>query len=137
VAVDLRQQVEALIAEGRRSIALDLAGITDLDAAGVGELVRVFRMAGAAANARLRVENVTGKAGKLLDLAGLLPLLSASVASRSAARGLRRAPSPESRAVVGLEPSPRAAVVASTRGHEVPSAGGPSLRPITSGAARR
>ena len=109
VSVGLRKRVEALLARGRRSIALDLAGVTDLDAAGVGELVRVYTMAGAA-KAGLWVENATPRAGNLLDLAGLFPFLSGP--SRSAGKRARRPSSAADRAGVGLEAAPAAPAAA-------------------------
>jgi anti-sigma B factor antagonist len=74
VGLDLRRRVEALLGHGRRCILLDLANVTDLDAAGLGELVRVYRRAGTA-DGELWIRNPTGKIRKLLELAGLYEVL--------------------------------------------------------------
>jgi anti-sigma B factor antagonist len=76
LSLDLRRRIEGLLARGHRSILLDLADVTDLDACGVGELVRVYALT-EAAKGELWIENTTRKARKLLDLAGLFALLSA------------------------------------------------------------
>jgi anti-anti-sigma factor len=75
VSPDLRRGVEALLLRGRRCILLDLANVTDLDAAGLGELVRVHTLAGTA-RGELWIRNTTQKIRKLLDLAGLFGILS-------------------------------------------------------------
>jgi anti-anti-sigma factor len=75
VTLELRRGVEALLRRGRRCILLDVANVTDLDAAGLGELVRVYTLA-AAARSELWVRNTTPRARKLLDLAGLFEVLS-------------------------------------------------------------
>ena len=48
----LRDNVRALLRRGERTITLDLAEVTRIDAAGVGELVRAFNLT-AAVNGRL------------------------------------------------------------------------------------
>jgi anti-anti-sigma factor len=73
---EVGQPVEALLADGRRSIVVDLAGVTAVDAAGVGELVQAYTLA-AAGNAELWIENATGRVRTLLELAGLLEILTA------------------------------------------------------------
>lgn len=76
VGLELRRQVEALLRRGERLLLLDLAGVDDLDAAGMGELVNVYRMA-AAANGALQIARATGKVREMLDLAGLFEPLNA------------------------------------------------------------
>jgi anti-anti-sigma factor len=76
VSRELRWRVESLLARGRRCIVLDLANVTDLDAAGLGELVQVYTLA-AAVEGELWIRNTTGRARELLDLAGLFEILSA------------------------------------------------------------
>jgi anti-anti-sigma factor len=71
----LRRHVRALLARGRQSILLDLAKVTDLDAAGVGELVRVYTLANAA-QGDVWIANANDRARKLLDQAGLFDLLN-------------------------------------------------------------
>ncbi len=75
VGGDLGSRVEALLARGRRRILLDLANVTDLDAAGLGELVRVRTLAGAS-RGELWIRNTSGRIRELLDRAGLFELLS-------------------------------------------------------------
>jgi anti-anti-sigma factor len=75
VKQELSRPVEALLARGRRSILVDLADVTDLDAAGVGALVHVYTLA-AAGNAELWIENANGRVRTLLDRAGLLEVLT-------------------------------------------------------------
>jgi anti-anti-sigma factor len=75
VSLELRRRVETLLGRGSRCILLDLGSVTGLDAAGLGELVRVYTLA-AAARSELWVRNTTPRARKLLDLAGLFEVLS-------------------------------------------------------------
>jgi anti-anti-sigma factor len=84
VRPELRRQVEELLARGRRSILLDLATLTELDAAGVGELVRLYGMANAA-QGELWIENAPRGIRTLLDRAGLLDILSGSPAAPAVA----------------------------------------------------
>jgi anti-anti-sigma factor len=75
VSLELRRRVEALLARGRRCIVLDLADGTYLDAAGLGELVRLYTLASAARGA-LWIRNATRRVHVLVDHAGLFELLS-------------------------------------------------------------
>ena len=75
VSLALRRRVGALLRRGERSILVDLARVTDFDAAGLGELAHVYRMADAA-NGVLRVACTTGMVRKLLGLTGLLQVLT-------------------------------------------------------------
>jgi anti-anti-sigma regulatory factor len=43
LSAELRQRVQARLDRGDRRILLDLSGLSDIDAAGVGELVRAFK----------------------------------------------------------------------------------------------
>jgi anti-sigma B factor antagonist len=76
VGPELRKRVEAVLRRGDRFILLDLAGVPDCDAAGVGEVVRVFGMAGRARRV-LQVTHVAPRVRRPLELAGLFELLSA------------------------------------------------------------
>jgi anti-anti-sigma factor len=71
----LRRQVQALIDRGERSIVLDLDRLSDLDAAGIGELVRMYNMV-VAAKGTLRIARATGKVRRILERVGLFSLLS-------------------------------------------------------------
>lgn len=72
----LRRDVETLLGHGARAIRLDLSRLSDLDAAGVGELICVFNTAHAAggtlaiARPSARVTHLLGRAGVLSILAG-------------------------------------------------------------------
>ena len=77
VSRTLRRRVAALLRRGERSILVDLGRVTDLDAAGLGELARVYRMTDAASGI-LQVACTTGKVRKLLALTGLLEILTAA-----------------------------------------------------------
>jgi len=74
----LREEIQALLARGERAITLCLSRVNDIDAAGVGELVRVFNMA-AAANGALRVVHANGRVREVLDRTGLLEMLSTGI----------------------------------------------------------
>jgi anti-anti-sigma factor len=71
----LRRQVRVLLLRGERRIVLDLTGIPVIDAAGIGELVRVFNMS-AAADGQLRIVNATRWVRQILDFVGLYELLT-------------------------------------------------------------
>lgn len=72
----LRSQVGALLGRGERQILLDLSHVPDVDAAGVGELVRVHNTT-AAAGGVLRVEHAGGHVREVLTRVGLYELLHA------------------------------------------------------------
>ena len=74
----LRGSVRALLGQGERVIVLDLAAVTRIDAAGVGELVRAFNMA-AAVNGRLRIANASPWVSEVLERAGVFDLLTGEV----------------------------------------------------------
>ena len=77
----LRSTVESLFHSGARRVVLDLSGVSDIDAAGVGELIRLFDMAAAAGGA-VEIAKVSPHVHHLLDVAGVLGILSGgSVAS--------------------------------------------------------
>lgn len=56
---ELRRNVRMLVRHGVRRVVLDLSSVTKIDAAGVGELVRVF--------------NLTTAAGRVLQVVGARP----------------------------------------------------------------
>ena len=75
VSTELRHRVQALLRRGKRRILLDLAGVSDLDAAGLGELVRAYNMT-VAANGVLRIAHAFGRVRELLARVGLFDLLN-------------------------------------------------------------
>ena len=73
---DLQHRVNALLYRGVKRILVNLAGVRDLDAGGVGELVRVYNMT-IGSRGDLRITDATPGVRELLDRVGLLDLLSA------------------------------------------------------------
>jgi anti-anti-sigma factor len=72
---DLQNTVRALLLRGERDIVLDLARVTRIDAAGVGELVRAYNMT-AAADGALRIVHATKWVREILERVGLFDRLS-------------------------------------------------------------
>jgi anti-anti-sigma factor len=76
IDVVLRSKVEALLHSGVRRVLLDLSGVSDIDAAGVGELIRIFNMA-AAVGGSVEIAGASQHVHRVLDVAGVLTLLTA------------------------------------------------------------
>jgi anti-anti-sigma factor len=72
---DLRHSVKALLRRGDANIVLDLSRVSRVDAAGIGELVRVYNMA-AAANGLLQIVQPTPWVRDVLARVRLLDILS-------------------------------------------------------------
>jgi|GEM_PF-4157904 len=72
---ELRQNVRVLLGRGARVVVLDLSGVSRIDAAGVGELVRVFNLTTAAGHV-LQVVGVTAWVREMLERVGLFGILS-------------------------------------------------------------
>jgi anti-anti-sigma factor len=72
---ELRHQVLVRLRRGERVIVLDLSGVSTIDAAGVGQLVRAYNVTNAA-NAMLRIVNVPRRVREVLERAGLFGLLT-------------------------------------------------------------
>jgi anti-anti-sigma factor len=72
---ELGHRVETLLCRGERRVVLDLVRLTDIDAAGVGELVGAFNMTNAAGGI-LRIARASRRVRHLLDVTGVLSLLS-------------------------------------------------------------
>ena len=77
----LRRAVTALLLDGERYILLDLAAVTDLDAAGIGELVHVSNLT-TAAGGTLQIARARTSVRRLLDGVGLLRVLDDTSTSR-------------------------------------------------------
>ena len=75
VSRTLRREVRALLRRGERAIVVDLADMSRIDAAGVGELIRAFNMA-TAVDGALRIANASAWVRQILELIGLFDLLS-------------------------------------------------------------
>src|SRR5512134_3208020 len=76
VSSGLSLEIEALLARGERRILLDLGRLSDIDAAGIGELVGLFATTRAAGGC-LVIKNPVRRVRKLLRAAGVLRLLQA------------------------------------------------------------
>jgi anti-anti-sigma factor len=74
---ELSERVEAALARGEQRILLNLSRLSDIDAAGIGELVRLFNMTKAVGGG-LQIAHVTGHVERLLGMTGLLTQLSAA-----------------------------------------------------------
>jgi anti-anti-sigma regulatory factor len=75
---DLQNTVRALLLRGERDIVLDLARVSRIDAAGVGELIRAYNMS-IAADGSLRIVHATEWVREVLERLQLFELLSGSV----------------------------------------------------------
>jgi anti-anti-sigma factor len=80
VSRELRRRVRTLLRRGARGIVVDLDGVTRIDAAGVGELVRAYNMTSAAAGF-LRIVHATTWVRETLSRVGLFELLDADGAA--------------------------------------------------------
>ena len=74
VSPSLQEEVQARLSRGERTLVINLAAVNDIDAAGVGELVRVFNMA-IAEGAVLRLTRVAPRIREVLQRLGLSLLL--------------------------------------------------------------
>ena len=70
----LRSRVESLIDGGVRRVSLDLSGVSDIDAAGVGELMQIFTTVTTAGGA-LEIERMNPHVRRVLEVSGVLGLL--------------------------------------------------------------
>ena len=75
----LSEHVRALLLSGERRILLDLGRLSDIDAGGVGELVRAFNTTTAAGGV-LWIAHANGRVRQLLDVAGVLRFMSGDTA---------------------------------------------------------
>lgn len=74
----LRKAVRARLRQGDRTVVLSLARVSEVDAAGLGELVRAYNMTAAAAGA-LRIAQAPARVREILDRVGLLGILTAGI----------------------------------------------------------
>jgi anti-sigma B factor antagonist len=74
-AAALGEQVGGLLRGGHRRVLLDLAGLTCIDAAGVGALVGALTMTNAAGG-ELRISHPRPRVKQFLDVAGVLGVLT-------------------------------------------------------------
>jgi anti-anti-sigma factor len=71
---ELRHKIQTLLRRGSRTIVLDLTDVSSIDAAGVGQLVRVYNVI-AAAHGVLRIVHVAACVRELLQRVALFELL--------------------------------------------------------------
>ena len=71
----VRRQVRGLLDHGERIVVLGLAGVSRIDAAGMGELVETYNMAMGAACV-LQIVHATAWVRHILELVGLFAILS-------------------------------------------------------------
>ncbi|MDX1383410.1 MAG: STAS domain-containing protein [Thermoanaerobaculia bacterium] len=69
----LRKAVDGLLADGERSILLDLSGVAAIDSSGIGELVAGLRVCDGL-GARLKILQVPDRVHHALSLGQMLPL---------------------------------------------------------------
>lgn len=79
----LRDAIAALLNEGRRKLVLNLAGVTYVDSAGLGQLVQAQTKA-TGTGARLKVASPGTRLLTLLKVAKLLPLFDITESEASA-----------------------------------------------------
>jgi anti-anti-sigma factor len=72
---ELSQTLGTLIRRGERRVLLDLADLREIDAAGVGELIRAFNALRAAGGV-LRIAHANRHVRRLLHIAGVYRLLT-------------------------------------------------------------
>ena len=72
----LRSRVETLLHDGVRFVVLDLSGVPNIDAAGVGELIHVLTAA-TNAGGTVEITHANPHVHHVLDVAGVLGLLRA------------------------------------------------------------
>ena len=76
VTQELRQTLGELIRRGEPQVLLDLAGLHDIDAAGVGELIRALNTVRAAGGV-LQIARANRHVRRLLQISGVYSLLTA------------------------------------------------------------
>lgn len=75
---ELSHVVRTLLRRGKRNIVLDLAGVSKIDAAGIGDVVRAYNLA-MACNGRLRIANTNPWVRMMLERVGLFERLNPSL----------------------------------------------------------
>ncbi len=79
----LRSRVESLMQDGVRLVVLDLSGVPNIDAAGVGELIHILTAAADAGGA-VAITQANPHVRHVLDVAGVLRLLTPGAAASQA-----------------------------------------------------
>jgi anti-anti-sigma factor len=79
---ELSHMVRSLLRREERRIVLDLGGVSEIDAAEIGELVRAYNTA-IAGNGSLRIVNTNPRVRETLERVGLFGRLESSVLWRA------------------------------------------------------
>ena len=77
LSADLRHSVETLLRRGHRCILLNLARLSDIDAAGIGELLHAYERTRAAGGV-LRISHASRHVRQLLDVTEISRFLDAA-----------------------------------------------------------
>ena len=85
--VALRDKIVGLLNQGRRKLVLNLAGVTYVDSAGLGQLVQVQTKA-TGSGARVKVASPGARLLTLLRIAKLLPLFDIADSEAAAIESL-------------------------------------------------
>jgi len=75
VGAEMHRGVQALLRRGACRILLDLSGVSDVDAGGLGKVVEVYNLT-AAAHGALQIAEASPHVRELFDRAGLFDILS-------------------------------------------------------------
>lgn len=78
-SADLRRCVQALLQSGERHIVVSLNRVFDVDAGGLGELVRAYNMTTAASGV-FRIEGANHRVRTILERVGLYDVLASAPA---------------------------------------------------------
>lgn len=76
LTAELRHCVHGLLRGGEREIRVDVGRLSSIDAAGIGQLVRVYNVA-RAVKAELRLSNATARVREVLERVGLSDVMNA------------------------------------------------------------
>ena len=100
LTAELRHRVRAQLRCGEREILVDVGRLSNIDAAGIGQLVRVYNVT-KAVKAEFRLANATARVRGVLQRVGLFDVMNAGQCARDATLNSRepQAPMPPSRAV--------------------------------------
>ena len=100
LTAELRHRVHAQLRGGEREILVDVSRLSNIDAAGIGQLVRVYNVT-KAVKAEFRLANATARVREVLQRVGLFDAMNAGHCSPDAKLNSRgpQASLPPSRAV--------------------------------------
>lgn len=76
LTAELRHRVHAQLRGGEREILVDVGRLSNIDAAGIGQLVRVYNVT-KAVKAEFRLANTTARVREVLERVGLFDVMDA------------------------------------------------------------